>query len=121
MTRYERLHHHAFTFPEGQEARVREFYSTVLGMTEVPKPETMRPVGCWFRTGEVELHFVPDSRFEPNRLGHPAIVVDDLEALAATLERHGAAVEHDARLPGHARFHTYDFFGNQIEFLQELT
>ncbi|GAA4196796.1 hypothetical protein GCM10022252_44700 [Streptosporangium oxazolinicum] len=113
-----RLHHATFTMPVGEEDRARAFYGGVLGMTEVPKPATMRPVGCWFGTGGVEIHGLPDEDFRPNRLGHPAILVDDLDALAARLAGHGAVVETDDRFPGHRRFHTYDCFGNQLEFLQ---
>ena len=115
---FRRLHHATFTMPVGEEDRARAFYGGVLGMAEVPKPATMRPVGCWFGTGGVEIHGLPDEDFRPNRLGHPAILVDDLDALAARLAGHGAAVETDDRFPGHRRFHTYDCFGNQLEFLQ---
>jgi len=114
-----RLHHHTFTFPTGQEQRVRDFYGGLLGFDEIPKPPTMRPVGVWFRSNAVELHFIPDDNFVPNRLGHPAIIVEDLDALTAHLTSHQIRVEPDARLPGYRRFHTYDHCGNQIEFLQE--
>jgi predicted enzyme related to lactoylglutathione lyase len=120
MVVFQRLHHAAFTHPVGQEERAREFYAGVLGLTEVPKPSTMRPVGCWFRTDGVEIHGIPDADFVPNRLGHPALLVDDLDALAARLAAHGVVVEPDDRFPGHHRFHTYDFFGNQLEFLEAL-
>lgn len=117
---FERLHHHAFTFPQGQEPLIRSFYAGVLGMTEVPKPSTMRKVGAWFRTDGVELHFVPVEEFTPNAWGHPAIVVSNLDRLAALLAENNVLVEPDDRFPGHRRFHTYDFFGNQIEFLEPL-
>jgi catechol 2,3-dioxygenase-like lactoylglutathione lyase family enzyme len=113
------LHHSAFTHPVGEEDRAREFYVGVLGLSEVPKPETMdRSKGCWFRTGGIEIHAIPDADFHPNKLGHPAILVDDLDALANHLAEKGVPVEPDGRFPGHRRFHTYDYFGNQLEFLQ---
>jgi catechol 2,3-dioxygenase-like lactoylglutathione lyase family enzyme len=115
---FERLHHSAFTLPVGREDEARAFYTGVLGLTEVPKPSSMRPIGCWFRAGGVEIHCIPDPDFQPNRLGHPAILVDDLDALASLLSEHGVVVEPDDRFPGHRRFHTYDPFGNQLEFLQ---
>jgi predicted enzyme related to lactoylglutathione lyase len=116
----ERLHHAAFTHPPDQEDLARAFYAGILGMTEVPKPDTMRPVGCWFRSGGAEIHGIPDADFTPNRLGHPALLVDDLDRLAARLLEHGSQVTWDERFPGHRRFHSYDGFGNQIEFLQQL-
>lgn len=115
-----RLHHATFTMPAGEEDRAVAFYEGVLGVPRVPKPATMRrDVGCWFRSGGVEIHGLPDDDFRPNRLGHPAILVDDLDALAERLGAHGVAVEPDDRFPGHRRFHAYDCFGNQLEFLQE--
>ncbi len=128
MTTFRRLHHSAFTHPVGQEDRARAFYVDVLGLTEVPKPETMnRASGSWFRSDPeyvggavgIEIHAIASEDFHPNALGHPAILVDDLDALAARLAGHDIVVEPDDRFPGHRRFHTYDFFGNQLEFLQE--
>lgn len=120
-----RLHHATFTHPLGAEDAARAFYAGVLGLTEVPKPETMnRAVGCWFRSdggsGAVEVHGLPDPGFHPNSLGHPAFLVDDLDAVAARLASHGAVVEMDDRYPGHRRFHSYDVFGNQFEFLEAV-
>jgi len=122
MTRYRALHHHAFTHPVGEDDRARSFYTGVLGLVEVPKPETMdRSKGAWFRTDGVEIHAIPDPDFRPNRLGHPAFVVADLDGLTARLRAAGADVEPDDRFPGHRRVHSYDVFGNQLEFLEPLT
>ena len=120
-----RLHHATFTHPVGDEDAARAFYAGVLGLTEVPKPATMNAAaGCWFRSGDgadgIEVHGLPDPEFHPNRLGHPAFLVDDLDAVAARLADAGAVVEFDDRFPGHRRFHSYDVFGNQLEFLEAL-
>jgi predicted enzyme related to lactoylglutathione lyase len=116
-----RLHHATFTHPVGAEDEARAFYGGVLGLTEVPKPATMNAaVGCWFRAEGVEVHGLPDPDFHPNRLGHPAFLVDDLDAVATRLRAAGAVVEMDDRFPGHRRFHSYDVFGNQLEFLEAL-
>ena len=123
-----RLHHAAFTHPVGAEDDARAFYVGVLGLVEVLKPGTMnRAKGAWFRSDPdaaggvsgIEIHAIPDPDFTPNRLGHPAILVDDLDGLADRLRAHGATVEPDDRFPGHRRFHAYDRFGNQLEFLEE--
>ena len=119
-----RLHHATFTHPPGAEDEARAFYGGVLGLTEVRKPATMNAAaGCWFRSdgssGGVEVHGLPDPGFRPNRLGHPAFLVDDLDAVAARLRAAGAVVEPDDRFPGHRRFHSYEVFGNQLEFLEE--
>lgn len=121
--RFAQLHHAAFTHPTGAEDEARRFYVGVLGLSEVTKPSTMnRSRGAWFRSpdGGVEIHAIPDPDFHPNSLGHPAIVVDDLDLLARHLKEHGARVEPDSRFPGYRRFHTYDGFGNQIEFMEAI-
>ncbi|QEO15418.1 glyoxalase [Agromyces intestinalis] len=124
-----RLHHSAFAHPVGAEDAARAFYVGVLGLVEVPKPETMdRSRGAWFRSepdavggsSGIEIHAIPDPEFAPNAESHPAILVDDLDALAARFAEHGIAVEPDDRFPGHRRFHARDPFGNRLEFLEAL-
>ena len=56
--------------------------------------------------------------FRPQRKAHPGILVTDLDALAARLERHGSPVAWDDGFPGMRRFYTEDAFGNRLEFLQ---
>jgi len=57
-----RLHHVQVACPPGGEDAARRFYADGLGMTEVEKPEDLRPRGgVWFRSftdGKVvaELH-----------------------------------------------------------------
>jgi len=115
---FERLHHATFTMPVGEEDTARSFYSGVLGLREVRKPATMKQIGCWFRSDGIEIHGLPDEAFQPNRLGHPAILVTDLDLVAERLTSAGVEVTMDDRFPGHRRFHTYDHFGNQLEFLE---
>jgi len=100
---------------------MREFYTGVLGLPEVPKPATMnRARGAWFRGESVEIHAIPDPDFQPNRLGHPAMVVDDLDELRDRFISAGHEIVADDRFPGHRRFHAFDCFGNQLEFLQPI-
>jgi catechol 2,3-dioxygenase-like lactoylglutathione lyase family enzyme len=43
--------------PKGCEEAARQFYSVILGMREIEKPETLRGRGgCWFQCGEQQLH-----------------------------------------------------------------
>lgn len=39
-------------------ARAREFYGAVLGLTEVPRPQSFTFGGCWFRGNGFELHLI---------------------------------------------------------------
>ena len=112
--------HVQVAIPSGSEAAARNFYGTLLGMTEVPKPAALAGRGgCWFTSGSAELHLGIETPFQPARKAHPAFVVDDLDALAARLHAAGHdCVTSVGELPGVQRFHAFDPFGNRLEFQQ---
>jgi predicted enzyme related to lactoylglutathione lyase len=98
---------------------MRSFYGTVLGMTELEKPERLRARGgAWFRSGSLEIHVGIEEGFRPARKAHPGIAVDDLDALADRVAGSGAPVAWDDSIPGVRRFHTSDPVGNRLEFQQ---
>lgn len=41
--------------------RSRQFYSHVLGMTEVPRPASFSFPGAWFRSGSAEVHLIGEA------------------------------------------------------------
>lgn len=113
------LDHVQLAMPPGGEEPARGFYGGVLGLGEIPKPETMRAGGgVWFRSGGVELHLGPEGNFSPARKAHPGLRVDQIDLLAERCEAAGFPVEWDARYPGVRRFYVHDPFGNRIEVLQ---
>jgi predicted enzyme related to lactoylglutathione lyase len=103
--------------PPGGVAQARRFYADVVGLEEIPRPETMGGTGAWFRAGEQELHVSEHEPFAPATKAHPAFEVDALDDLAARLEAAGATVQWDERLPGARRFYSFDPAGNRLEFL----
>ena len=114
------LDHVQVAMPRGAEEVARAFYVTVLGMDEDPKPPVLAARGgCWFRSGAAILHLGVEDPFAPARKAHPAFLVDDLDALQATLAGAGYdCVRADGEVPGVRRFHAHDPFGNRIEFQQ---
>jgi catechol 2,3-dioxygenase-like lactoylglutathione lyase family enzyme len=105
--------------PPGCEEEARAFYGDLLGLEEVPKPQTLPDqAGCWFRAGAQELHVGVEEPFTPARKAHPSIVVDDLAALMARLRASGSEVRPDGTLPGIERCHIDDPFGNRLELRQ---
>ncbi|EMD82713.1 VOC family protein [Pacificimonas flava] len=113
-----RIDHVQLAMPAGGEDAARAFFADLLGMAEVPKPETLSPEGCWFAAGTVQIHIGSDPDFRPARRAHPALCVEALDALAATLGAAGHSPEWDDRLPGVRRFFASDPFGNRIEFME---
>ena len=112
------LHHVQLAVPARSEPALREFYGGVLGMTEVAKPAALAARGgVWFRSGAVELHLGVEADFRPARKAHPALLVDDLNALTARLAAAGQDVRWDDLLPGHRRCYVEDPCGNRLELL----
>ena len=88
-------------------------------MPEIPKPAALAVRGgVWFAAGSHELHCGVEEAFAPARKAHPAFSVDDIDGLAAAIEREGREVFWDRRIPGVRRFHTADPVGNRVEFQQ---
>lgn len=111
------LDHVQVMMPPGGEDKARAFYGDLLGLTEVRKPEPLRPQGgVWFAEG---IHVSGEAGFAAPRRAHPAIRVDDLDALAEALAAAGCGVEWDERWPGVRRFYTRDPFGNRVEVLSD--
>lgn len=121
------LHHVQVSCPAGEEERTRAFWSGALGLTEVRKPGPLRARGgCWFRayddrgTVTAEVHVGVEQDFYPACKAHPALLFDDLDAVAARLDESGYRVDLTERhtFPGYERLHTADPFGNRVEILQ---
>src|SRR5438034_11793902 len=54
---FTRVDHVNITVPRSAEAAAKHFYSSVLGLEEVPKPESSRGRGgAWYQLGAVQLH-----------------------------------------------------------------
>jgi len=105
--------------PPGAEEQARKFFGEILGMEELPKPESLRRRGgVWFQCGAHQLHIGIEDEFVPNRKAHPAFAVQNLAALRERLCRAGHQVIEDEALPGAERFYVNDPFGNRLEFLE---
>jgi catechol 2,3-dioxygenase-like lactoylglutathione lyase family enzyme len=104
-----RIDHIQLAAPEGCETAAREFFVSILGMVEEPKPVSLRSRGeCWFRGDECSVHVGVDPSSTPQKKAHPAFAVPDLRGLARRLEAAGYVVQWDHVLPGVERFYTED-------------
>jgi catechol 2,3-dioxygenase-like lactoylglutathione lyase family enzyme len=112
------IDHVQLAIPPGGEAQARRFYGEVLGLVEVPKPEAMRARGgLWFQAGPVQLHLGLEEGMRPSLKAHPALLVDDLGACQRALVAAGCEWKASDEIPGIARAHTRDPFGNRIELI----
>lgn len=117
------IDHVQLAMPAGGEQQARDFFVDVLGMTEIPKPAVLvARGGVWFAAGAVQLHLGVEADFRPARKAHPALLVDDLDALIALLVTVGVTVSsNEPALEGYRRVHVHDPFGNRIELMERLT
>ena len=113
--------HVQVAIPRAGEDAARRFYGDVLGMTEVAKPPVLAARGgCWFRAGAAVLHLGVEAPFAPARKAHPAFLVDRSRRGCRQLSPKPvtSASAGDGDIPGVRRFHTFDPFGNRLEFQQ---
>lgn len=113
------IDHIQIAAPPQSEEQAREFYSNLLGMEEIPKPENLQARGgCWFKCGTQEVHIGVQVDFTPAKKAHPGFTVHALEQLKSKLETAGYNISEEPPIAGRARFFTHDPFGNRIEFLE---
>ncbi len=116
------LDHLQVAIPVGGENRAREFYTGILGFTEIEKPAPMAGrSSIWFAAGAVNLHLGIEPEFHPAKRAHPAFVVDDLDEILAACERAGLTTRPDTSFNGFRRVHVLDPFGNRLELMQRET
>jgi catechol 2,3-dioxygenase-like lactoylglutathione lyase family enzyme len=115
------LDHVQVAIPVGGEARAREFYSGVLGFSEIEKPAAMAGRNSlWFAAGPVNLHLGIEPDFHAARRAHPAFVVVDLDEILAACEGAGLTTKSDTSFNGYRRFHIFDPFGNRLELMERM-
>ena len=100
-------------------ARAREFYGDVLGLTEVPRPQSFDFPGAWYRNGPTDLHIISRPQADADSRRHVAFYVADLDVAAGVLAANGYPVlwEHKYKIPAIDRFFTHDPDGNRIEVM----
>ena len=114
------LHHVQLAMPPGREDDARAFYVGVLGFTEIPKPANLvTRGGLWLKSGDADVHLGVEQDFRPAKKAHPALLVDDLEAIRRACEASGSMLTIDEPLEGYDRAYVADPFGNRIELLQK--
>lgn len=90
----------------------------LLGFEETAKPEGLvGRGGVWFRRGSAEIHVGVEDSFAPAKKAHVALLVEDLDGVAAKLGEAGYPTAWDDLYTGYRRVYTVDPYGNRIELL----
>ena len=110
------LSHVNVTMPQGSENDARGFYSGLLGLVEIPKPDSLRERGgVWFDAGGRHVHLsVEEPRRGSDVQRHFGLECDDLDSVRARLEKAGVKIDA-GRSALWRRFFVRDPFGNRIE------
>jgi catechol 2,3-dioxygenase-like lactoylglutathione lyase family enzyme len=117
-----RLHHAQITIPPGAEEAARAFYCGMLGLEEIPKPESLQGRGgFWLRLADQEIHIGTEaSQARQQTKAHLAYQVDDVAAWEIVIRTQGLEIGESAPIPGYQRFEFRDPFGNRVELIQPL-
>ena len=117
------VHHAQISIPKGGEDDARAFYCDVLGLKEIPKPDSLAGRGgFWLELGDQQIHFGAEDGIDRERTkAHLAYLVEDLEGWRKKLEEHGIAAIGGIPIPNYDRFEFRDPFGNRVEFLERTT
>ena len=117
------LHHVNVTVPPELEPATKEFYGSVLGLKQVPKPAASRQSGAWYQIGATQLHLsVEDEEIGPLSSRHICFAVSDLGAAEKRFRDAGVEIIPDARpVPGTQRFYVRDPGGNQLEIVEQAS
>jgi hypothetical protein len=114
-----RLHHVNVVVAPGRTAIVVPFYE-LLGLVRAPKPlEGVAQTGAWFDFpgGRTQVH-VSERSGERHPEQHFAVVVDDLDDVAARLQAAGHPWAAKSPIGGARRGMTCDPEGNAVEVVE---
>ncbi|MCQ6558492.1 VOC family protein [Paenibacillus mendelii] len=113
------LDHVQLAAPAQVEEQARSFYSGILGMPEIKKPEKLiSRGGVWFQCGIHQVHIGVQDNFVAAVKAHPAFQVERISELRSMLLQRGVEVRDDDARDGAERFYIDDPFGNRLEFIE---
>lgn len=115
------VHHILVTYPPEAGNATLNFYSQVLGLEKITRPETARNVaGTWYALGQIQIHLGEEQN--PNNQAsrrHICFQVDDLSTFAEHLKAYGVEILPDhAPVPEYRRFFLRDPAGNRLEITE---
>jgi len=118
------FHHVNVTVPRSLEEAAKHFYGVVMGLQEVPKPESSRARGgAWYQLGQVQLHLSIEEPLGENCLSkrHVCYTVRDLAEAEERFRNAGVEIlPDDQPMPGWKRFYVRDPGGNRLEIAQAV-
>jgi catechol 2,3-dioxygenase-like lactoylglutathione lyase family enzyme len=119
MINFIRLDHIQICIPQGKENEARHFYSDIMGLAEIPKPEVLiTNGGLWYKVADIQLHIGTENETSRSKR-HPAFEVSDIDAARTHLIGQGVTLRDEIQVAGQKRFSFFDPFDNRIELLEK--
>lgn len=119
MIDFTRINHIHICAPPERLEEARRFYTEVIGLTEIHRPEVFPAPGHWFAIGDIELHIGVEA-VQIKTIRHSAFEVADIAAARRQLQEYGIEISEEPVIPGRERFSFLDPFGNRMELLQMI-
>lgn len=114
------IDHIQMCIPLHEEERARVFYTDILQLQEIEKPDALKPNGgMWYQIGDLQLHIGTESLSTINSKRHPAFLVADIDQARTYLSEKKVPIKEDTPIPGVERFSIFDPFNNRIEILSK--
>jgi catechol 2,3-dioxygenase-like lactoylglutathione lyase family enzyme len=118
------FHHVNVTVPMSLEAAAKHFYGVVMGLQEVPKPESSRGRGgAWYQLGLMQLHLSIEEGLGESCVSkrHVCYTVGNLAEAEERFRSAGVEIfPDDLPTPGWERFYVRDPGGNRLEIAQAI-
>ena len=118
------FHHVNVTVPRSLEQAAKHFYGVILGLQEVPKPESSRRRGgAWYQLGPMQLHLSIEEPLGENCISkrHVCYTVSNVAEAEERFRKAGVEIlPDDQPTPGWTRFYVRDPGGNRLEIAQAV-
>ena len=119
MIHFKRLDHIQICIPKGKESEARKFYTDIIGLKEIPKPEMLIPNGgLWYQLADIQFHIGTEDEINRSKR-HPAFEISNIDEARKYLQDHHVIIKEETPIPGQSRFSFIDPFGNRIELLEK--
>src|SRR5215475_11879141 len=120
MIHFKRLDHVQICIPTGKAEEARNFYSNIIGLTEIPKPQALLPNGgLWYQVADIQLHIGTENTTGKSKR-HPAFEISNLDEVRSYLVDKGVRIKDEIQIPGQKRFSFFDPFDNRVELLEKI-
>ena len=119
MIAFTRINHIHICVPLERLEKAKQFYTNVMGLQQIERPEVFPASGYWFAIGDIELHIGVEEK-KIRTIRHSAFEVADINAARKQLQANGIEIMEEPVIPGRDRFSFFDPFGNRMELLQMI-